>query len=259
MAGNERRIAEYLFDRINMLELAHLGIVSKISIPFHGHISELSTKHDLLQLTTEDSSKKADIYINDRGVSLKQSGSYFLFNRLQRADLLSVFSTLGFGDSNNILSTLDAAVDNFHYRRIKGRSRPWHEIFEKTYFYRLLKFLMMEGSPHSGLSAHPADLILQAPPSDITDSNIQVFTFDEYFSTFQGRFEIAIRRSWIGQSSNGEHYRAVGLAKKPENAKWIYESISGSPRPSQRTNQIWRDDVLPSDRRTVYHVSIQKS
>jgi hypothetical protein len=259
MAGNERRIAEYLFENLGFMELAHLAIVQKIGIPFHKNIQEIKTKDDLLQLSTEDSSKKADIYINDRGVSLKQSGSYFLFNRLQRADLLNVLNMSGFVNPNYILSTLDIAIDSFHSLKIKGRCRPWHEIFEEIHFFKLLRFLMMEGSPHSGLSAYPAELILQAPSKDMNTNNIQVFTFEEYFNTFKDKFEIAIRRSWIGQSSNGEHFRATGLAKKKENLKWVYEDIRGSPRPSRSTGKIWRDDVMPSDRRTVYYVSIQKS
>jgi hypothetical protein len=259
MAGNERQIAEYLFENIGSIELAHLGIVEQIGIPLHRNIWEVSSKDDLLQLSTEDSSKKADIYINNRGVSLKQSGSYFLFNRLQRADILSVFDMSGFVYPNDILSTLDTAIDNFHYLRIKGRNRPWNEIFEELHFYKLLKFLMMEGSPHSGLSAYPAVLILQAPSKDINNNNIQVFTFDEYFNTFKDKFEIAIRRSWVGQGSSGEHFRAAGLVKKKENLKWVYEDISGSPRPSRSTGKIWRGDVLPSERRTVYYISIQKS
>jgi hypothetical protein len=259
MAGNERSITEYLFEHLDVIELTHLGIVRKIGVPIHNGIWELKTKDDLQHLTTEHSGKKADIYINDRGVSLKQSGSYFLFNRLQRADILSVLNTLGFIYPDDTLSTLDAAVDDFHYLKLKGRSRPWHEIFEETHFSNLLRFLMMEGSPHAGLSAYPAELILQAPSKNVSSNNIQVFTFDEYFNTFKDRLEIAIRRSWIGQSSNGEHYRATGLAKKIENLKWVYEDIKGSPRPSRSTGKIWRDDVMPSDRRTVYYVSIQKS
>lgn len=259
MAGNEIRIAEYLFENIGVAKLTHLGIVKKIGIPTHNGIWEIKTKDDLLQLITEDSSKKADVYINDRGVSLKQRGSYFLFNRLQRADILSIFKMLGFARSKIILSKLDAAVDDFHYLRIKGRCRPWNEIFKETHFYKLLKFLMMDGNPNSGPSTYPAELILQAPSKDMNNSNIQVFTFDEYFNAFKDRFEIAIRRSWIGQSSNGEHFRAVGLARKAENRKWVYTDISGSPRISRTTGKIWRDDVAPSDRRTVYYICIQKS
>lgn len=259
MAGNERLTTEYLFENIGFIELAHVGVVREISIPTKNGILRLQTKNDILQLSTQDASKKADIYINGMGVSIKQSGATFSFNRLQRADMLNFLDMLEFTHASNVLFALDDAIDNFHWNRIKGRNRPWNEIFEESNLYKLLKFLMMDGSPNYGYSQNRAELILQAPLVDIDNNNIDIFTFDEYFNKFKDDLKIAIRRSWIGQSSDGEHNRAVGLAKKEDNRKWVYESISGSPRRSQTTGKIWRDDVDPSDRRTVYYVSIEKS
>lgn len=259
MAGNERLITEYLFQHIGLIELHHVGLVTEISVPTKHGMLIMQTTGDLLQLSTEDANKKADIYINSRGVSLKQSGANFLFNRLQRADILSVFNMLGFTYANNILSTLDDVIDNFHNGRIKGRSRPWNELFEETHFYKLLEFLMMQGNPHNGESAYPAELILQAPSAGVNVNNIEVFTFDEYFNRFKNNLKIAIRRQWVGQSSDGEHRRAVGLAKKVANSKWVYESIVGSPRQSLSTGLRWREDIAPSERRTVYLVFIEKS
>lgn len=260
MAGNEKLITEYLFDNIGAIELPHIGIVRKISVPTrHGDIQEIKTKDDLLYLSTQDSNKKADIYINNIGVSLKQSGSSFSYNRLQRADILDVFNVLNFNDPDHILSTFDKVVDDFHNGTIKGRSRPWDEIFTEEHFKKLLKFLMMDGSPHNGLSANQAELILQAPSNDIGIENIQIFTFDEYFEEFRMSLRLAIRRQWIGQSSDAEHHRASGLATKEGNKKWVYDTISGSPRRSKSTGKIWRDDVEDSERRTVYLIFIEKS
>lgn len=260
MAGNENLITEYLFDNIGVVELPHIGIVRKISVPTrHGGIEKIKTKNDLLYLSTQDANKKADIYINDIGVSLKQSGSSFSYNRLQRAEILVVFNMLDFESPDPILSAFDKVVDDFHRGIIKGRSRPWNEVFEEDHFNKLLKFLMMDGSPNHGLSTNPAELILQAPPRGISAENIQVFTFDEYFETFKKNFRIAIRRQWVGQSSDTEHHRAVGLAIKEGNKKWVYESISGLPRRSKSTGNSWRDEIDPSERRTVYLIFIEKT
>lgn len=142
-----------------------------------------------MYLSTQDANKKADIYINDIGVSIKQSGSSFSYNRLQRAELLSVFDILGFENPNDILSVLDKVVNDFHNGIILGRSRAWNEIFTEPYFKKLLKFLMMDGSPNNGWSLYPAELILEAPPRNITIENIKVFTFDQYFETFKKTLE----------------------------------------------------------------------
>lgn len=259
MAGNEILITEYLFDNINVIEIPHIGIVRKIGIPTKYGIREIKAKTDLLYLSTQDANKKADIYINDVGVSIKQSGSSFSYNRLQRAELLSVFDILGFENPNDILSVLDKVVNDFHNGIILGRSRPWNEIFTEAYFKKLLKFLMMDGSPNNGWSVNPAELILEAPPRNITIENIKVYTFDQYFETFKKNFRIAIRRQWVGQSSDSEHRRAVGLAIKVGNQNWIYKTISGLPRRSRSTGSIWRDDIDPSDRRTVYLIFIEKA
>jgi hypothetical protein len=258
MPGNEILITEYLFENINIISLPHLGVVRKISVPTRGGIKVINTKGDILSVSTQDANKKADIYINDRGVSLKQSGSSFSFNRLQRSEILSVFDLLSFENPDIILSIFDKVVDDFHSQKIKGRSRPWDEVFEEDYFRRLLKFLMMDGSPNNGWSQNPAELILQAPSRSISIENIQVFTFDEYFSTFKKNFRIAIRRQWIGQSSDTEHHRALGLAGKEGNRKWVYETISGLPRRSKLTGLSWRNDIDPLDRRTVYLIFIEK-
>lgn len=44
MAGNEILITEYLFDHINVIEIPHIGIVRKISIPTRDDIREIKAK-----------------------------------------------------------------------------------------------------------------------------------------------------------------------------------------------------------------------
>jgi hypothetical protein len=40
---------------------------------------------------------------------------------------------------------------------------------------------MMQGSPNYGLSKHPADYLLEAPAANINQSNLNLYTFEEYF------------------------------------------------------------------------------
>ena len=83
-------------------------------------------------------------------------------------------------------------------------------------------------------------------------SNIRVYTFEEYFEKYKEDLKVGIRRQWVGQSSDSEHGRALGLSQKLENAAWVFNDIVGTPRTGWRTN-------FPYDRRkTVYFLMIEK-
>ena len=244
---------------IENIELNHLGLLRSIEVPTaNGNFEIITNIDELNRLSTEDSSKKADIYINGIGVSLKQSGASFPYNRIQRAEILDVFTYLDFEEPYQKLYRIDKEINDFHNGALKGRSRPWENLFSEEEFKSLVEFRMMRGSPNLGFSKHPAKFILEAPSSNINIDSIKVFTFDEYFEHFKNNLFFAIRRQWIGQSSNSEHYRAVSLSKKPGNKKWIYKDIAGEPRISKITGKRWRDEVPVEQRRTVYMIFIEK-
>ena len=112
---------------------------------------------------------------------------------------------------------------------------------------------MMQGSPNCGNSQHQAEYILEGPAHPVSDSGIRLFTFDEYFDEYVENFKIAIRRQWVGQSSNSEHNRAVSLASKPANAPWVYQGAVGTPRTG------WRSSIPINERKTVYFLMIEKT
>jgi len=81
MAGNERTVADHLLTNIGNLRLDHIGLVQKIENPSSfGNLQSLWASESL---STENSSKKTDVFVNGYSVSIKQSGSSFSFNRLQ--------------------------------------------------------------------------------------------------------------------------------------------------------------------------------
>jgi hypothetical protein len=159
---------------------------------------------------------------------------------------------LNFSDPEGLLFKIDSEVNGFHNGNVEGRNRPWNSFFSETEFKSLLHFLMMEGSPNKGFSNDPAKLILEGPRTIISPQSISVYTFEEYFDKYKEKFVIAIRRQWVGQKSKSENSRAKGLAKKTENAPWIFDSVVGQPTTG------W-DEVTPvSERRTVYFLMIEK-
>jgi hypothetical protein len=255
MPGNEKEIAKYLVKNKGKVSLRHLGVVTSIGAPNRrvAGFKELVRANDIDEyLSSGDSHKKADIYINGHGVSLKQKGATFSYNRLQRANLLEVFKLLNFANPEATLKRIDKEVEMFQGNQLDRRNRSWQDLFSEDEFKTLTKFLMMDSAPNVGYSLHPAKFILEAPAKSILEGTIDVFTFDEYFSKYRNNFKIAIRRQWIGQGSDSEHNRSVGLARKPENAPWVFNNVVGVPRSG------WRPSFPISNRKTVYFLMIEK-
>lgn len=251
MPGNEKTIVKFILDSKGSLTLPHLGRITSVKNPSKNGIAmEIS---DILDLQSDDARKKADIILNDKGVSIKQSGSSFLYNRLQRADLDKLFRGLGFSDPQATLGRLDNLVKKMNSGEIQDRDRKWSEVFDADEFRVLLKYLMMDGSPNYGVSQHPADFVLSAPKSSIKSGDIKVYTFDEFMAEFKDSIFLTIRHQWVGQSSKSEHTRAVSISRKKENAPWVFSNITGTPS----TGWLPEKDFDASKRRQVYMIFIQ--
>lgn len=260
MPGNEKAIAQYLVKNKGKISLKHLGVVESVGAPgiSKNQYVELNSVREVNKyLSVESSRKKADIYLNGHGVSLKQAGATFPYNRLQRANLLAIFKSLGFGNPDSILDRLDKEVEKFHKGKLERRNRPWADFFSENEFEALLKYLMVEGSPNVGFSLHPAEYILEAPCGNILNCDIAIYTFEEYFSMYKKKFKIAIRRQWVGQASDSEHKRAQGLAKKAENAPWVFNDVAGLPN-VHHSGERWRKDIPVQKRKTVYFLMLEK-
>lgn len=253
MPGNEVEVARYLVENLGKIKLPHLGVIKSVGAPriYSGGYQPITSADDLSLISAPDARKKADIYLNEVGVSVKQSGGSFSYNRIQRANIKKLFGQLGFSDVTDKLARLDKEVRQFHEGRLARRNRPWKNLFEEDDFKTLLEYLMMKGSPNLGSSNNPAELILEAP-SYITKKTIFVYTFDEYFAKYGRKLKIAIRRQWIGQASNSEHSRAKGLARKPGNSPWVFDDVVGYP------NSGWRRNFPKELRKTVYFLMIEK-
>jgi len=252
MPGNEVQIARYLIANIGRISLPHLGVIRSVGTPRRGPSYTLITDvHDANKISSPDATKKADIYLNSIGVSLKQTGGSFAFNRIQRANIQDLFRQLKFPNIDFKLQRLDIEVKRFHEGLLERRNRPWRDLFNEEDFKTLLNFLMMKGSPNLGISDHQAELILEAS-METTSTRMSVYSFEEYFSKYKGKFKVAIRRQWIGQASNSEHSRAISLARKPGNAPWVFRNIVGSPTSG------WRGGFPLNLRKTVYFLMIEK-
>ena len=252
MPGNEVEVARYLIRHLGKIELPHLGTIESVGAPraYSGYYT-LTDVSDVKLVSSPDARKKADLYLNGVGVSVKQVGGSFAFNRIQRANIESLFRQIGISDIHRKLTKLDTEVKLFHQGRLSRRNRPWKDFFDESDFGKLLEFLMMKGSPNLGVSKHPAELIFEAP-QHFLDGRISVYSFDEYFSKYKETFKIAIRRQWVGQASRSEHSRAVSLAKKTGNAPWVFEDVAGYP------NSGWRPGFPKNLRKTVYFLMIEK-
>ena len=247
--GNEIQVCRLLVSQLGIATISPLGLLSILEIPGAGRVRESC---DCTRIRSSDAHKKADIIINSYGVSIKQTGASFSYNRIQRDKLISLLNHLSISNPDSVVKRIDNAVSDFHESKLQKRNQPWSTIFDESDFKTLLEFLMMKGSPSCLLSRFPADYILEAPPEPTDMSEINVLTFEDYYGNYREKFMIAIRRQWVGQASKSEHGRALGLASKLSNAPWVFEDVVGSPRTGWRRN--WPVD----QRRTVYFLMIEK-
>jgi hypothetical protein len=218
MAGNEVTVCRFLISNLGNIQLRHINQLNEISAPTKfGRCEKISTLNDLIKISTSDARKKADVYLNGLGVSIKQRGASVLYNRLQRVNLEELYSRFDFADIDKKIHQLDSEVSRFHQGEIL-RDRLWQDFFVEEELKKLLRFLMLQGSPNYGLSEHPAEFILEAPAQINAVTNIQLYSFDEYFDKYKHDIRVAIRRSWIGQDSKTEHGRAVSISNNLGNA-----------------------------------------
>lgn len=249
MPGNELEVVDFLISNKGSVVLPHIGLLTSVKNP--GPAGTRTEVSSIKSLSPDDSTKKADVYLNDEGVSIKQKGSSNLFNRLQRATALRVFAAMGLENPTDNVLVLDKLIDDYHHGKI-DRNRHWSEAFSESEFKSLLHFLMMEGSPRFGFSDHPAKYILTAPVGFTSEHDLSFLTFDEFFEGNKDDVYLTLRRQWLGQSSQSEHNRCKSIIANEENAPWVYSTISGSPA-------SWLPEtVFPAEkRRTVYMVFIE--
>lgn len=250
MAGNEKAVVKYLMDNIGSLNLGHIGLVQKVENPSSN--GELTSLSSIEESRTENSNKKADVFVNGYGVSIKQSGGNFAFNRLQRRYLWKLFEKMQFANVEETISTLDKLIEDYHEGKLDNRNRKWRDVFNHQEFFDLLGFLMMKGSQTKD-SDYPADFILTAPASGLSSTNISVETFEEHFKNNSDKYSLALRRQWVGQRSESEHDRAVSMSKHQLNSKWVFDDIVGEPDSGWRSEKEFPID----DRKTVYMIFIE--
>ncbi len=149
MPGNELEVCRFLFVNRKQIHLNHIGRVEDVVAPIVGsdRYRSLQSLDDLSKISTTHSGKKADVYLNDRGVSIKQSGGSFAFNRLQRANLFEVYTDLGLTHPETIIAKIDREVHKFHQGLLPNRNQPWKTFFSEQDFKTLMIFLMLKAAP----------------------------------------------------------------------------------------------------------------
>jgi len=247
MPGNEKNVVKFLLKNKPNISLNHLGKINFIETPAaNNEMKQLTSAYEVEKyLDPNDSNKKADVYINTKGVSIKQTGGSKAFNKFQRKSAIYIFNLLNIENPEKKLLKLDKAVESFHKGEIK-RENKWQNIFTENEIKILLEHLMMKGS-QTKLSSHSAEYIMTSS-EDPSLKGINLYNFDEYFQKKKNRISISIRRIWTNQNSKSESSRARGLVKHHDNSPWVFNSIVGDPRDGF--------DESIKDKRTVYYLDI---
>lgn len=162
MPGNEKQTIKFILNHKKDLNLKYIGKIQTIKIPYKNEKIEV-TCENLKKFYSDDAKKKADIYLNDKGISLKQEGGSFAFNRLQRKYLLNLFKEiLKFKDAQNIIDKLDNKIKTFHHQKNaeeEKRNFSPIDVMSQEQFNTVLKYLMLMGSQKEQ-SKFPAEYIL---------------------------------------------------------------------------------------------------
>jgi len=259
MPGNEKQTIEFILNNKEDLNLKHIGEIKTIKIPYKDKKIE-ATSENLKDFYSDDSSKKADIYLNDKGISLKQEGGNFAFNRLQRKHLPNFFKKiLKFQDAKKIIDKIDNKIKTFHHQNNDeedNRNFSPLDVMTKKQFNTVLKYLMLKGSPEKK-SKFPAEYILTSKKKISSTDDLRIFNFEEYLNEKSLTHNFARRRSWIGQLSDTEHNRAKSLFHEEGNKEWCFNDVSGLPKVNKETKKRWRDETPETDRKTVYYLMIE--
>jgi hypothetical protein len=259
MRGNEKETIKFILENKKHINLKYIGKIKTIQIPHHDKKIEV-TNNNLDDFYSDDAYKKADIYLNDKGISLKQEGGNFAFNRLQRQYLPNLFEKiLKIKDAKKIIDKIDSKIKIFHNQKDDeehNRNFSPLDVMTKEQFNTLLKYLMLEGSQDKK-SQFPAEYILTSKKKISSNNDLRIFNFEEYLNLNSLTHDFARRRSWVGQSSDTEHKRAKGFFKIEENKEWCFNDVSGLPRVSKKTKKRWRDEIPEVERKTSYYLMIE--
>jgi hypothetical protein len=258
MPGNEKETINFILQNKNKIKLKYVGKIKTLKIPYKENII-IATPQNIKKFKSDNSRKKADIYINDIGISLKQEGGSFAFNRIQRKFLPNFLNKiLNFENSEEIIKKIDFQIQIFHEKNDDEISSfsPL-EVMGHEQFNVLLKYLMLEGSPKEK-SKFPAKYILNSKKRISLPEDLKIFSFEDYLDEFSLSHVLRMRRSWYGQESDSEHKRAKGLLKAADNKPWCFDNVSGLPKVHDKTNKRWRDDIPEEERKTCYYLMIEK-
>ena len=249
MPGSEKKVIKYLHLRKGVINLRHIGVVSSIKVPSKDNEEIEVTNQNIDDFSSSDATKKADIIINNKGVSVKEHKS-FLFNRIQRKDIFNFLKNLlGLTASIEITNKLDKKIIELHNNDKMTRNININSIMNNENFKVILKYLMLEGSPMKR-STNPAELIMINNKDIQSDEDICLYTFDEFLNEYSSKISFAIRRQWYGQKSKSEGKRAKSIISNKDNAPWVFDDVKGSP-------EGWDEDIKKSERKTCYIVFIE--
>ena len=96
MPGNEKHVVSCLVESSvsdRTYELPHLGKLRSVSMPFKNERIQVRTQEEQLKFSSNDRFKKADVYINNVGISVKEPVSP-LYNKIRRKHVLPLLNIL---------------------------------------------------------------------------------------------------------------------------------------------------------------------
>ena len=124
------------------MNLSHIGKIDKIEIPKKDKLIQINRVEEIEKNSSSDSSKKADVYLNSQGISIKENGSK-LYNKLYRKDLNFINKFINDKKTTKtVIQKIDNKLKQIHTKSLK-RDVMWSDLIEEKYFKPILKYLMI--------------------------------------------------------------------------------------------------------------------
>lgn len=228
VAGNEFEFFTFFVSLIGK-KFPYIGKIKKVSLPGTDIVitdPNQEIPFDRSTFPNAPTIYKADIVVNNKGVSLKQRGGSNVLNWITSNQSKRIFP-----NSHKIIS--DYARD-VALLKAPVQVTPDSLGIKESDWERIINWSAFDGTI-DGKSENiykpspvPADIVVMGPKSGISLNNISVYNKEDYFENNKDNLIFLFRRILVGQQSSkhpGKEASNSKTGRRSTNKEWQYEDL----------------------------------
>ena len=253
VAGNEFEFFTFFVSLIGQ-KFPYIGKIKKVSLPGTDIVitdPNQEIPFDRNTFPNAPTIYKADIVVNNKGVSLKQRGGSNVLNWITSSQSKRIFP-----GSHKIIS--DYARD-VALLKAPVQVTPASLSIKESDWERIINWAAFDGTIDSKSeniykpSPVPADVVVMGPKSGISLNNISVYNKDDYFENNKDNLIFLFRRILVGQQSSkhpGKEASNSKTGRRDTNREWQYEDLDWVKDPELVYGPVGA--AVPVDRMKTY-------